>query len=80
VLASACKALPTKADKHTLSLVVEGVAETPAVVLLYAPLGSPRLVTLGGQSLEVGRYSAGDHLVWLHFENQSVPRELRVEF
>jgi hypothetical protein len=80
VLASACKLLPTKADQHTLSLEVEGVAETPAVVLIYAPPGSPRSVTLGGQPLEIGRYSAGDHLVWLHFANQSVPRELRVEF
>jgi hypothetical protein len=36
VLASACKALPAKSEARALSLIVEGVVNTPAMVLLRA--------------------------------------------
>ena len=44
-----CKALPLKQNKNTLSFTVEGVAGTPAVVLLRVPGGAPKMVTLAGQ-------------------------------
>jgi hypothetical protein len=50
LLASACKALPLKQEEATLSFTVEGVAGTPAVVLLRVPGGAPRTVTLEGQA------------------------------
>jgi hypothetical protein len=79
VLASACKALPIKQDDRSLTLVVEGVARTPAVVLLSAPTG-PRSITVDGQSLDATNYSANDRLLWLRFTNESRPRELVLRF
>ena len=79
VLASACKALPVKARARSLSLTVEGVVNTPAVVLLRAPT-APRSVTLAGQPLESFDYSAEDRLLWIRFTNEARPRELAIEF
>jgi len=79
VVASACKALPTKAGAHRFALTVEGVANTPAVVLLRAPT-APRSVTLAGQALESLHYSAEGRLLWLQFTNEAKPRELTIEF
>jgi hypothetical protein len=78
LLASACKALPLKGDAHSLTLAVEGVAGTPAIVLLRAP-EPPRAVTLAGQPCPQYQYSASDRLLWIRFTNESRPRELRVE-
>ena len=58
VLASACKALPAKQGDHSLSIAVEGVVNTPAVVLLRAAT-APRSVTLAGQALENFQYASG---------------------
>ncbi len=77
-LASACKTLPVKRDAKTFSFAVEGVADTPAIVLLPAP-HSPRSVTLDGQSLESFEYSAAG-LLWIRFGNEARPRELSVRF
>jgi hypothetical protein len=79
VLASACKALPLKKDIHSLTLAVEGVAGTPAIVLLSAP-EPPRAVTLAGQPCGQCQYSASERLLWVRFPNESSPRELRLEF
>ncbi len=78
-LASACKALPTARDAQSLSLTVEGVLHTPAVVLLRASK-TPRSVTLAGQPLDDYHYSAAEQLVWIRFANESRPRELSVRF
>ena len=63
----------------SLSLVVEGVTNTPAVLLLRAP-SPPRSVTLAGQELETVRYSPEDRLLWIRFTNEARQRELRIEF
>jgi len=78
VLASACKALPAKSAARSLSLIVEGVINTPAVVLLRAS-AAPRSVTLAGQPLQSFHYSPGDRLLWVRFANEARPRELRIE-
>ena len=79
VLASACKALPTKRSVDELSLAVEGVGNTAAVVLLHAPK-RPREIKLRGQALEDFEYSATDNLLWIRFPNEAAPRELTVRF
>jgi hypothetical protein len=80
VLASACKALPAKASSaKQLSLVVEGVGGTPAVVLLHAPK-PPREITLAGQPLNDFEYAGSEKLLWVRFPNESKPRELHLAF
>jgi hypothetical protein len=79
VLASAGKALETKRTAGELSLRVEGVAQTPGIVLLRAPK-PPRSVSLSGQPIAKFEYSAKDRLLWIRFLNESRPRELNVTF
>jgi hypothetical protein len=79
VVASACQALVTKRGAHRLSMAVEGVANTPAVVLLRAPQ-APRSVTLAGQPLASFEYAAEGQLLWIRFANEAKPRELAIEF
>jgi hypothetical protein len=79
VLASACKAVPAKSDSATLSLTVEGVASTPAIVLISSAKPAKGL-TLDGQDLKDFEYSSSEQLLRVRFENQSKPRELRVTF
>jgi hypothetical protein len=79
VLASACKALPTKQSASSLTLAVEGVADTPAVVVLASPK-APRSVKLGGQPLESIEHSASERLLWIRFKNESRPQELAIQF
>ena len=66
-------------DEHSLSIAVEGVINTPAVVLLRAS-AAPRSVTLAGQPLENFQYDPEDRLLWLRFTNEAKARELAVEF
>ncbi|HEU5069526.1 MAG TPA: hypothetical protein VFV96_03825 [Verrucomicrobiae bacterium] len=77
LLASACKALPMPAPAGQLEFTVEGVGDTPAVVLLAAK-HPPGAVTLAGQRVEAVEYSKADGLVWLHFTNAASPRVLSV--
>jgi hypothetical protein len=77
VLASACKALPAKQDRRVAAFTVEGVANTPAVVLLHSPK-APSSVTLAGQPLQSFTYSSRERLLWIRFNNESRPRELVV--
>ncbi len=79
VLASACKALALKTGPRSITLAVEGVAGTPAIVLLCSPL-APRLVSLAGQPCDQYEYSATERLLWIRFPNQSAPRQLAVEY
>ncbi len=80
VVASACKTLVQENDPKALTLVVEGVEETPAVVLVYSPSGKPRQITLDNAPLEPAQYSEKDHLVWFRFNNRSSPRKLQLSF
>jgi len=79
VLASACKSLPTRQDAHSLSIAVEGVVNTPAVVFLRTPT-APRSVKLAGQALETFNYGPKDRLLWIRFTNEARPRELEIVF
>jgi hypothetical protein len=79
VLASACKALPLKEAGNTLTLAVEGVPDTPAVVLLHT-LKDAASITLSGQPLSDHSYSAADQLLWIRFPNTASVRELAIQF
>ena len=78
VLLSACKALDLKRGKE-LTVAVEGVGKTPAIVLVHAPR-APQEVTLGGNPLTSFEYSAAERLLWVRFENDVRPRELKIRF
>lgn len=79
VLLSACKALLKQQDGKRLTVTVEGVGQTPAVVLVHSPK-KPGAVTLDGKPLDSFEYSSKENLLWVRFENDVLPRELTVEF
>ena len=79
VLESACKALLTRRGHNSISLAVEGVGDTPAVMLLQASR-PPRSVTLDNDDVKDFNYSAVDKLLWIRFPNDTHPRTLSVQF
>jgi hypothetical protein len=79
IVASACKALPTPPADRRHHWQVEGVAGTPAVVLLHARR-APQQVTLAGSPLEQCRWDPDTRLTWIRFTNTSGPRELTIRF
>ncbi len=79
LLASACKALLTSRENKSLSYAVEGVAQTPAVMLLRAAR-PPTSITLDGQPVEQINFSKPDGLLWIRFTNEARQRTLTVNF
>ena len=79
VLASACKTLPVEEGSDNLSLVVEGVEDTPGIILLYSR-SAPSSSLFAGAQITSSRYSAEDHLLWISFQNHAGPHELRLKF
>ncbi len=79
LLASACKTVLQKQSQDQVSFTVEGVGETPAIMLLESTR-APASVTLDGKSLATFEYSARERLLWIHFENEAAPRELVVHY
>jgi hypothetical protein len=79
LLASACKALPIKGDDDALSWTVEGVGETPAIVLVSSAK-PPRSIAMDDQGIETYTYDAREALLWIRFRNEARPRNLTVRF
>jgi hypothetical protein len=79
VLESACKALVLKKESKLISMAVEGVGDTPAVVLLRSSR-PPRSITLDKDAISDFDYSAKDGLLWVRFTNESRPRTLSIQF
>jgi len=79
LLASACKALLKEQTRDQIRFMVEGVGDTPAIMLLESAK-APRTVTLDGKTLTTFEYSAKERLLWIHFQNDVVPRELAVQY
>jgi len=75
VLASACKALPVKSD--SLAWVIEGVANTPGLLLVHMPR-RPSSVQLDGVFITTWEYASEQKLLWVRFQNESRPRQLQV--
>jgi hypothetical protein len=79
LLASACKAVLKAKSADQISLLVEGVGETPATVVLESPR-APRAVALNSNPLTTFEYSPTEQLLWVHFENDTMARELKVQY
>lgn len=79
LLAAACGASLKKQTPDELDFTVEGVGKTPAIVLMEASR-KPAAITLAGEDLADFKYAPEEHLLWIHFENRSSPRELSVRF
>jgi hypothetical protein len=79
LLASACKALLKDQAENEMSFTVEGVGNTPGILLLESTK-APRFVTLDGGNLAALEYSAKDELLWIRFENTASPRTLSIQF
>lgn len=79
LLAAACKTLAVKSPDGTHSLLVEGVAQTSAV-LLFRVASAPQSVTLDGRALTLIEFSAPDGLLWVRFPNEAKPRTLTLRF
>ncbi len=79
LLASACKAVAKGQTRHQISFTVEGVGDTPAILLLESTQ-APRGVSLDGKPLTTFAYSAKEQLLWIHFQNDVVPREIAVQY
>jgi hypothetical protein len=61
-------------------MAVEGVGETPAVILLQGAKARPRSITLDGEPVKDVNYSGKDKLLWVRFANEARPRVLAVGF
>jgi hypothetical protein len=79
VIASACKAFTPKTTATSLSMIVEGIPGTEAVVLLKTGK-NPRNVRLAGKPVTDLRYSTENKLLWVRFANEPTPRELVLDF
>ncbi len=79
LLASACKALPAQRDDGASAWTVEGVGDTPAI-LLIATAKPPRSIQLEQQPLNSFTYDAAEGLLYIRFPNEARPRNLVVAF
>jgi hypothetical protein len=79
VLASACKALPLKSDATKPAWTVEGVGNTPAIVLI-ATSKPPKGISLDSNAITDFTHSLADGLLHIHFPNEPRPRVLEVAF
>ena len=77
LLASAGRALPEKSPVKSPAFLVEGAAQTPAVMLLHCA-HAPLAVTLDGQPVTDIQFSKPGHLLWIRFTNEASPRQLVV--
>lgn len=75
VIAAACKTLPKDTQN---SWTVEGVGNTPAIVLISCP-EKPKAVKLAGVPLDDINYDQESKLLYVRFANTPSPRELTIE-
>jgi hypothetical protein len=79
LLASACKALLMEQDGTRMTWTVEGVGDTPAIVLISSAK-LPRSVRLDQQALDSFTFNKVESLLYVRFMNESRPRHLAIEF
>ncbi|HEX3799570.1 MAG TPA: hypothetical protein VH413_12800 [Verrucomicrobiae bacterium] len=79
ILASAARALVTSRSDYAISFAVEGVADTPGLILLRSPQ-APKSITQGGQVVQNFEYSPVEKLLRIRFTNQSQPVKFAVSF
>lgn len=79
VLASACRVTPLKQSEKAFSAYVEGVSNTPAIILMKTDK-APRSITLAHKKLTNFDYSADGQLLWVNFTNEAKQRKLSIVF
>ncbi|MBK1881348.1 hypothetical protein JIN85_02910 [Luteolibacter pohnpeiensis] len=79
VIASACKALPLKNESREFSWTVEGVGNTPGIVLVSSSI-APKSIQLGDQDVKDFTWDEENHLLHVRFENEATPRVLKMNF
>ena len=79
LLASACKALPEKSAGGTMAWTVEGIGNTPAI-MLFSTSKPPNAVTLDQEPLTSFNFDANERLLYVRFPNEARPRNLVVNF
>jgi hypothetical protein len=79
LLAAACKTLPIKRDGEALAWNVEGVGDTPAILLIGSSK-PPRSVLLDQKSIDTFTHDSAEGLLTIRFMNEARARELVVEF
>jgi hypothetical protein len=79
VIASAGQVMNESKGKDRWSCTVEGIADTPGVLLVRIPK-APKAATVDGQAISDQKYDAQEKLLWLRFPNQARPRKIEVEF
>ncbi|RYG24992.1 hypothetical protein EON82_08730 [bacterium] len=79
VIACAGQVLNESKGKDRWSCTVEGISDTPGVLLVRMPK-APKKVTLDGQPLSDQTYDEQEKLLWLRFPNQPRPRRIEVEY
>lgn len=78
VVACAGQVLNEKAEKGGWSGTVEGIEDTPGVLLLRMSQ-APASATVDGQPITDMKYDAKEKLLWLRFPNQARPRRIEVK-
>ena len=66
-------------DEKNLTFAVEGVGNTPAV-LLFKTAKPPKSVTLDSQEVHEVEFLKDRGLLYIHFENEARPRMLAMHF
>lgn len=79
VIASAGQVLNESHGKDRWSCTVEGISDTPGVLLVRMPK-APKTATVDGQDIADRKYDAQEKLLWLRFPNQARPRKIEVEY
>jgi hypothetical protein len=79
LLASACKALLTRREESLMNWTVEGVGDTPAI-LLISSTKPPRSIQLDQRTLDSFTYNAEERLLHVRFSNEARPRNLAINF
>ena len=77
VVACAGSVLDEKRDEAAWSATVEGIAETPGVLLLKLP--PPRSVTVDGVATQDFTHDPKEGLLWVRYANQARPLRIEVK-
>ncbi len=79
VIACAGQLMNEHEEKGKWSATVEGISETPGMVLVRMPK-EPTKVTVDGEPMKNLKYDDKEKLVWIRFNNMPHPRKIEVEY
>lgn len=79
VVAAAGQVLQEKETRNQWSATVEGISDTPGILLLRLPR-APKEATVDGTAIEKPTYDATEKLLWLRFPNAAKPQTVVVKY